>query len=177
MNAMLQTALELGFANAALVDTKEIPFEPAFRVCCEDNACGKYGVNWSCPPDCGSTEAMAEKIRSYPRALVLQSMWDIDADDGPAVKRCKGEHNRRTRALIEQYRDQTRGFMVGASGCSLCDVCSIVDGQPCRFPEKMASCMSAYFIYVKELAETCGMEYDSGPGIVNFFGLYVFEEA
>ena len=117
---------------------------------------------------------MAEKLRAYPQALVLQTMWDIDFDDGPAVKRCKSQHNRLTRELIDKL-PQTKGFMIGASGCSLCDTCAIVDGEPCRFPEKMASCMSAFCIYVRELAGKCGMEYDSGPGIVNFFGMYVFE--
>ena len=176
MEEMILTAQELGFSHACLIDTSEIPFEPAFRICCEDNLCGQYGANWSCPPECGTTEEMERKIKAYPRALVLQTMWDIDYDDGPAIKRTKGEHNRRTRELIARYENRTRGFMVGASGCGLCEVCAIKEGQPCRFPDRMASCMSAYCIYVKKLAERCGMEYDSGPGIVNFFGMYVFEE-
>ena len=74
MENLVDLALQMGFANAALVDTKEIPFEPAFRICCEDNACGKYGVNYSCPPACGTTDEMAEKLRAYPQALVLQTM-------------------------------------------------------------------------------------------------------
>ena len=175
MKSMVALALELGFSNAAVVDTGEIPFEPALRVCCEDNACGKYGVNYSCPPDCGTTEEMADKIRAYPKALFLQTMWDIDSQDGPAVKRCKGEHNRMTRTLIAELQAETQGFMIGASGCSLCETCALVEGVPCRFPEQMASCMSAYCIYVRQLAERCDMEYDSGPGIVNFFGMYVFK--
>jgi len=175
MKDMVSLAMELGFANAALVDTGKIPFNPAFRICCEDNSCGKYGVNWSCPPDCGTTEEMEAKIKSRANALVLQTTWDIDYDDGPAIKRCKGQHNRLTRELMEKLADETEGFLVGASGCSICDPCSFVEGQPCRFPEKMASCMSAYCIYVQELAEENGMEYDSGPGLVNFFGMYVFD--
>lgn len=171
---ILDLAAELGFANAVVVKTGDIPFNPAFRVCCEDNSCGKYGVNWSCPPDCGTTDQMREKILSRPYALVLQTTWDIDSDDGPAIKRCKGQHNKQTRELMARLADRTSGFMVGASGCSLCEVCSLVEGKACRFPEKMASCMSAYCIYVQQLAEGNGMEYDSGPGLVNFFSMYVF---
>ena len=172
---MVALATELGFANAALVETKNIPFNPAFRICCEDNSCGKYGVNWSCPPDCGSTDAMAAKVLEKPFGLLLQTTWDIDWDDGPAVKRCKGQHNKLTWELIARLQDETTGFMIGASGCSLCEVCTLVEGKPCRFPEKMASCMSAYCIYVQRLAEENGLEYDSGPGLVNFFGMYIFE--
>lgn len=176
MTDLKALALELGFSDAVLVETKEIPFEPAFRVCCEDNSCGKYGVNYSCPPICGSCEEMQAKIQSLPHALIMQSMWDIDYQDNAAIKRCKGTHNRWTRQLIEKVQAHTKGFMVGASGCSLCDPCAMATGEPCRFPEKMASCTSAYCIYVRKLTEKNGMEYDSGPGIVNFFSLYVFEE-
>ena len=35
--------------------------------------------------------------------------------------------------------------------------------------------MSAYCIYVEKFVEDHGMEYDSGPGIVNFFGMYFFD--
>ncbi len=174
MKHLIQLAQTLGFSNAALVKTEQIPFNPAFRICCEDNSCGKYGVNWSCPPDCGSTAFMQEKIQKRPYALVLQTTWDIDYDDPKAIKQCKGRHNQLTRDLMAQA-EGTTGFMVGASGCSICETCSIVDGQPCRFPDKMASCMSAYCIYVQQLAEENGMEYDSGPGLVNFFGMYVFD--
>lgn len=174
-NGFVKRAVELGFANAFILETKQIPFNPAFRVCCEDNSCGKYGVNWSCPPDCGSTDEMQAKIRARKYGLVLQTMWDIDSEDGPSVKRCKGAHNKLTRELIAELQSQTEGFMIGASGCGLCEVCALVDGEPCRFPDRMASCMSAYCIYVQKLAEENGMEYDSGPGLVNFFGMYVFD--
>ena len=56
MEQLLDIALEMGFANAALIDTKDIVFNPAFRPLCEENLCGKYGVNYACPPDCGTTE-------------------------------------------------------------------------------------------------------------------------
>ena len=172
---MVNMALELGFSNAALVTTDRIPVQPSFRICCEDNSCGKYGVNWSCPPDCGTTAQMEQKLREKKYGLILQTTWDIDYDDGPAIKRCKGQHNSLTRELMARLAGETAGFMIGASGCSLCEVCALVEGQPCRFPEKMASCMSAYCIYVQRLVEENGMEYDSGPGLVNFFGMYVFD--
>ena len=67
--ALLKKALELGFANAALVDTADVTFIPAFRPLCQENLCGKYGVNYACPPDCGTVEEMRRKLQSWPRAL------------------------------------------------------------------------------------------------------------
>ena len=47
--------------------------------------------------------------------------------------------------------------------------------EPCVFPDLMYSCMSAYCIFVKKLADTCGMEYTPGDGLIAFFGMYVFD--
>lgn len=173
---LVSRALEQGFSNAAVVETDEIPFMPFFRICCEDNSCGKYGVNYACPPDCGTTAEMEQRIKRYPYGLFLQTMWQIDDPmDNAAIKKARGSHNQMVRQLIDSLEGESYGFMIGASGCNLCPVCAIVEGAPCRFPEKQFSCMSAYCIYVEKLAEETGMEYDSGAGLVNFFGMYVFD--
>ena len=51
----------------------------------------------------------------------------------------------------------------------------MTQGEKCRFPEFQFSCMSAYCIFVKKLADVCGMDYDCGPGLLPFFGMYVFD--
>ena len=170
---LLDLALELGFANAALVDTEELVFVPSFRPLCAENTCGKYGANYSCPPDCGTVEEMRGRVLRWRRALVLQTMWDIEdpLDDGQ-IKPAKGRHNRLTRTLID--RAGAPGLMIGASGCSLCSPCALVEQEPCRFPDLRYSCMSAYCIFVKDLAGRCGMEYDCGPGVTAFFSMYCF---
>ena len=75
---LMETALELGFADAALIRTDELVFIPAFRALCEENECGKYGVNYACPPDCGTVEEMKQKVLRWRQALVMQTMWDIE---------------------------------------------------------------------------------------------------
>ena len=128
-NELKALALELGFANAELVETGELVFVPSFRPLCEENLCGKYGVNYACPPDCGTVEEMREKVLKWPRALVMQTMWDIeDPMDEEQTKPAKARHNKLTRELID--RSGRPGLMVGASGCSLCSPCAIVEGKP-----------------------------------------------
>ncbi len=75
---LIHAAIELGFSNAAAMDTKDLIFVPSFRPLCEENLCGKFGVNYACPPDCGSVEEMKARILQWPRAVVLQTMWDIE---------------------------------------------------------------------------------------------------
>ena len=169
-------ALEEGFANAAIVDTGDIVFDPSFRPYCEENLCGQYGANYSCPPDCGSPEAMKQRVLSHKKALVLQTMWEIsDYSDGKQIKPAKAAHNAAQIRLAKRLRAEgVRGFIVGASGCALCSPCKQTLGQPCAFPDLRYSCMSAYCIFVKKLADKCAMEYDCGEGLLAFFGMYVF---
>lgn len=167
---LLEAALALGFADAAGIDTGEIVFQPAFRVCCEDNLCGKYGVNYTCPPDCGSVDEMRRRVLAHRRALVLQSLWDVeDPMDSAETAPAKRQHNRWTRTLRAQAGPGAQ--MVGASGCSLCNPCMLERGAPCRYPDQRWSCMSAYCIYVQKLAERCGMDYDAGPGCLALYSL------
>lgn len=175
---LIRMAYDEGFAAAAVVDTAQIPVDPMFRPYCEENLCGKYGVNYTCPPDCGSPEEMHQKLLERSHALVLQTIWEIeDYSDREATGRAKAAHNAATRRLAKKLRAEgVQGFLVGSSGCSLCDPCEIMNGKPCRFPDMAASCMSAYCIFVRELTEKCGIEYDCGAGLLALFGMYVFDD-
>ena len=174
---MLELAYAQGFAAAAVVDTSAIVFDPMFRPLCEENLCGQYGVNYACPPDCGTTEEMKAKILSHKKALVLQSLCQVEGyGDSEATKQGKKRHNTASIQLMKALRQAgCDGFLVGSGGCSLCSPCAKQSGLGCRFPDLQYSCMSAYCIFVKKLADTCGMEYDCGDGLLAFFGMYVFD--
>lgn len=174
---LIRWAAEEGFAAAAVVETRDIVFDPMFRPFCEENLCGQYGVNHSCPPDCGTPGEMKRRITAHRRALVLQTIWEIeDYTDAAAIKAAKAEHNAATQRLVRRLREAgLDGPIVGASGCALCSPCAKKEGLPCRFPKLQYSCMSAYCIFVRELAEKCGLEYECGPGLLAFFGMYVFD--
>jgi len=176
-NEMIATALKCGFADAAVISTDQIVLNPTFRPYCEENLCGKYGANYSCPPECGSPEEMKQKILKHKKALVLRTVWEIrDFKQEALIKSAKQKHNEATLDVISRLEKKGfRGFMVGASCCSLCSPCRMTAGEPCPFPQKRFSCMSAYCIYVKDLAEKCGMDYDYKDGLLPLFGMYVFD--
>ena len=170
-------ALGLGFADAKIAATEDLVFDPSFRPYCAENLCGQYGVNYTCPPGCGSPEEMKEKIIRHKKALVMESLWDVkDYSDQAAIKKGKASHNHWQIQVLKEARSRgTDGFLVGASGCSLCSPCRMKAGEPCCFPDLRWSCMSAYCIFVRKLADLCGMEYDPGPGLVTFYGMFVFD--
>jgi len=173
---MLAWAVEEGFSAAAVVDTDQIVFDPSFRPYCAENLCGQYGANYSCPPDCGSPEEMKQRVLSQKKALVLQSIWQVESySDTAAIKQAKKAHNAAKLRLIKRLREKgIGGLIVGASGCALCSPCAQTLGQPCNFPDLKYSCMSAYCVFVKKLADTCRMEYTPGDGLLGLFGMYVF---
>lgn len=174
---ILELAIRSGFADAAIVDTDQIVFDPSFRPYCAENLCGQYGANYSCPPDCGSPEEMKNRILSHKKALVLQTVWQVrDYSDAPAIKAAKRGHNAAELKLVAALRENGHGgIIVGASGCALCTPCAQTAGLPCRYPELKYSCMSAYCIFVRKLAELCKMEYDCGEGLLALFGMYAFD--
>ena len=174
---MIAISVKEGFADAAVVNTADIVFDAAFRPYCEENLCGQYGVNYSCPPECGTAEEMEQKILKHRKALVFRTVWSVaDIRDSIAIKFAKQKHNVYTFNVIEQLKKQGHeGFMIGASCCSLCNPCELVRGNPCMFPQKKYSCMSAYCIYVKDLADKCGMVYDYKDNLLPLFSMYVFD--
>jgi predicted metal-binding protein len=174
---MLQLAYDAGFANAAIADTRDIVFDFSFRPYCEENLCGQYGVNYSCPPDCGTPEQMRQRILAHSKALVLESIWQVcDYGDAPTIKQAKKQHNAAELKVVQALRQAGHeGVIVGASGCALCSPCARALGEPCKFPSLQYSCMSAYCVFVRKLAEKCDMEYDCGEGLLGLFGMYVFD--
>lgn len=172
-----KAALEEGFREAEIINTDKIVFDAAFRPYCEENLCGQYGANHSCPPDCGTPEQMKQKVLAHKKALVIKTEWEIeDFSQADRLKEIRLLHNAAMFRLIDRLKaDGHNGFMIGSSGCMLCQPCKKINGEPCKHPDKMYSCMSAYCIYVKKLAEDCNMSYDYKNKILPFFGMYVFD--
>ncbi len=176
-NEIVKLALETGFFKAQVVETDKIVFDEKFRPYCEDNFCGQYGINYSCPPVCGTVEEMKNRVLKHKKALVLMTRWEIPTlTDSVKLKQGKQKHNAYTVKLIDKLKEEGhQGFMIGAGGCNLCSPCALKEGKPCANPEKRYSCMSAYCIFVKDIATKCNMEYDYKDGLLSYFGMYVFD--
>ena len=74
---LIKEALSMGFADAAIMDTKDLVFVPEYRQFCEDNLCGNYNLVPACPPACGTVEEMQAKALKYEKALVLQTVLKV----------------------------------------------------------------------------------------------------
>ena len=172
---IIKLAEEMGF-TAAYIDTADVVQDPSFRKFCEDNLCGKYNANYSCPPDCGTVEEVQQRLKAGKRALVLQSIWDIGSyDNKDEIQKSKKTHNAAILRFTETLRQAGhKGFCLGYGGCPLCDPCKRVNNEPCAHPEQKISCMSAYCIDVAKLAEKCNLEFAWVSEKLYLFGMFVF---
>ncbi|MBQ1234622.1 MAG: DUF2284 domain-containing protein, partial [Oscillospiraceae bacterium] len=169
-------ARQLSFVDAAVIDVKEIRFESEFRMYCEQNLCGKYGANYTCPPHCGSAEEMRERVMRHQHALVLRSLHQgVKYSDNAAVRGAQVKHNNDMLTLVKELKNG--GFaplMAGASDCTLCEKCLWDQNTSCSREEDRFSCMSAYCINVADLAQKCGIDYTYNEGVLSLFGMICF---
>lgn len=174
-NELITLAESEGF-TAALLSTDLIPVDPGFRKFCEENLCGKYNANYSCPPACGTVEELHQKLLSKETSLILTASYEIDGyEDKEAVSYARTAHNAAVLRILKKLR--ARGYDVFASGyngCPLCNPCKQTENLPCPHPEDRITCMSAYCIDVAKLAGLCKMDFSWDPGRLYLFGMVVF---
>lgn len=169
---LLELAKAEGFL-AAVIPAKDVPVDGKFRVYCEENRCGQYGANYSCPPDCGTVEELKNRIEEYEYALVLSTNWEINGyEDKETVNYCRKTHNDGVRHLLDTVRKAGyRAFCTGYGGCRLCTPCLRTMNLPCAHPDKRISCMSAYCVDVGKLAQRCNLAFDWDPTKLFLFGM------
>lgn len=173
----LKTDIEkLGFCRAEEILTVHIPFEPSLIQLCEGNACGSFGMNYTCPPLVGETGELIEKAKRYEYAVVFQKVYDIeDSFDIEGMNYAKKDFKKLTKSVSEFCGENLTDFLIlGAGPCDLCSICGAVDGSPCRFPKSATASLESYGILVSGLAKECGMKYINGQNTVTYFGAVLY---
>ena len=57
---------------------------------------------------------------------------------------------------------------------AICDRCAYLDGEPCRYPERMHPCLESHGINLIPTLENLGLEYQYGGNVVTWFSLLFF---
>ena len=77
---MIETAKELGFSGAAVIDTAQLVFMPEYRVFCEENLCGNYDLNPACPPESSTVDEMKAHALTYEKRWSFRLLQDGQMD-------------------------------------------------------------------------------------------------
>lgn len=165
-----------GFTHVAPLDAATIELRDEVRAMCDANACGAYGKNWSCPPACGTLEALRERVARYSRGILVQTVGEIeDSLDGEGMMEAEAAHKEHFAALHEALLREWPGLLaLGAGTCTRCRPCTYPDA-PCRFPEKRVSSMEAYGMLVMDTCKANGLGYYYGPQAIAYTSCFLLE--
>ena len=89
----------------------------------------------------------------------------------------RGEHEAITNAIAQLMQQQgVAPYILSTEACAICERCAYLDGQPCRFPEKMHPCVESHGINVIPAMESQGIPFISGENVVTWVSLLFFNE-
>ena len=156
-------------------DPRELEFSSRIRWICE-HECPMYGKSWACPPGVGTVDCCRQVCMAYDHCLLISSIVEVrDIADMEETLATRPEHE----ALTEQVRElmQQHGidpFILSTEACTICERCAILDGEPCRFPEKMHPCVESHGINVVDVLEKRGLEFQFGANVVTWVSLLFY---
>ena len=157
------------------IDPQELEFSDRIRWICQ-NECAMYGKSWACPPGVGSVESCKAKCLSYKNCLLVSSIVEVaDIADMEETLATRPGHEALTEQVAQLLRDQGENpYILSTEACSICQRCAILDGQPCRFPEKMHPCVESHGINVVPVLEKLGLDFQFGCNVVTWISLLLF---
>ena len=156
-------------------DPRELEFSSRIRWICE-HECPMYGKSWACPPGVGSVDTCRQVCMAYNHCLLISSIVEVrDIADMDETLATRPDHE----ALTEQVRELMKRqgvdpFILSTEACTVCDRCAILDGEPCRFPEKMHPCVESHGINVVDVLERRGLDFQFGANVVTWISLLFY---
>ena len=168
MENWIEKAKEIGFDHAAYLNVESLKPMQMVRDTCAADKCRAYGHNWTCPPECGTLEQCAERMRAHRHGILLQTTGQMDrVIDTKAYARTEKRHSEMLHQLAGQFREvYPDALCLGAGGCGICEKCAYP--EPCRFPHKAVSSMEAYGLFVTQVCRDNNMAYYYGPKTITY---------
>lgn len=160
------------------MNPEELEFSDRVRWICE-HECAQYGKSWACPPGVGTVDECKSRCLSYNRCLVISTITEVaDIADIEATLTTRSEHERVTDHTAQILREMgAEPYVLSTESCAICPRCAILDGQPCRFPEKMHPCVESQGINVIPVLESNGVEFQYGQNVVTWISMLLYRDS
>ena len=174
--------LELALSQLPLyayfhVDPQVLEFSDRIRHICQAE-CPMYGKSWACPPGVGSVPECNGKCLAYQKCLVIGTIVETeDIANIEATLATRPEHE----AVTNQVRDILRElgaepYVLSTEACAICERCAILDGKPCRYPDRMHPCVESHGINVIPVLEENGLDFQYGGNMVTWYSMLFYNE-
>lgn len=157
------------------VDPNELEFNNRIRWICE-NECPMYGKSWACPPGVGTLNQCKGKCLTHENCLLISSIVEVDdIADMEKTLATRPEHEALTNEVAGIMRQLgANPYILSTEACTVCEKCAILDGEACRFPDKMHPCVESHCINVVPILESHGLEFQFGANVVTWISLLFF---
>lgn len=172
-----QQLAELPLYIYAWIDPERLEFSHRVRWICE-HECTMYGKSWACPPGVGSVEDCQAKCLHYSKCLLISSITEVaDIADLEGTLATRGDHEALTDQVGQFLREQgVEPYILSTEACAVCRRCAILDGQPCRFPDRMHPCVESQGINIIPALEENGLDFQYGENVVTWVSLLLYNE-
>ena len=173
---LLETHLaELPLYIYAFIDPKGLEFSDRIRWICE-HECPMYGKSWACPPGVGCVAECKGKCMDYENCLMISSITEVeDITDINETLATRPEHEKLTNQVGDLMRELgVEPYILSTEACAECERCAYLDGQPCRFPDRMHPCVESHGINVIPVLEENSLEFQFGSNVVTWISLLFF---
>lgn len=155
----------------------ELDFTERVRYICSAE-CPMYGQSWACPPAVGTVEECQGRCLKYKDCLMIATITEVsDIANIEESLATRGDHEAITTDVAALMKAQgVEPYILSTEACAICERCAYLDGQPCRFPEKMHPCVESHGINVIPAMESLGVPFISGENVVTWVSLLFFNE-
>ncbi|MBR2311077.1 MAG: DUF2284 domain-containing protein [Oscillospiraceae bacterium] len=172
-----QQLMELPLYVYMDIDPKGLEFSDRIRWICE-HECPMYGKTWACPPGVGEVAACEAKCKSYQNCLMIGTITEVaDIADLAETLDTRPAHEAITGKVREMFLEQgIEPYILSTEACAVCERCAILDGKPCRKPERMHPCVESHGINLIPTLEENGLEFQHGGNIVTWYSLLFYND-
>ena len=172
---LMEKLSELPLYIYDFIDPKELEFNNRIRWICE-NECPMYGKSWACPPGVGSLNQCKGKCLVHENCLLISTIVEVDdIADMEETLATRPDHEAVTNEVAAIMKELgAEPYVLSTEACTVCEKCAILDGQPCRYPEKMHPCVESHCINVVPILESHGLEFQFGANVVTWISLLFF---
>ena len=157
------------------IDPKSLEFSERVRYICAAE-CPMYNNTWACPPAVGEVSACECKCKAFQNCLLIGTITEVStiANIEEALA-TRPEHEAITNQVREMFRAQgVDPYILSTEACAECDRCAWLDGEPCRFPDRMHPCVESHGINLIPVLEENGLEFQAAETYVTWYSLLFF---
>ena len=159
------------------IDVEKLEFADRIRWICE-NECPRYAQTWACPPGVGTVAQCQRKCAEFDACLMISTITEVaDITNMYETLATRPNHEAVTDSIAKLMENEgVKPYILSTEACAICDRCAYLDGEPCRFPEKMHPCVESHGINLLPLLEELGLPFQFGENVVTWVSLLFFKD-